>query len=403
LYPIDNAGNNNLGLLYNSIEVFDKAVKHFETAILGDPRIFTPYMNTAFSYLRMAEYDKARSILERYKTLYEDNGRIHNLFFLIYIYEEDFESALKEIEIAINLEPKNFYWLRNKGNLFLITGKWKEAENILKQLLDWEENSAKLQGYESLYDLYTFLGKVKLMKEQAELGLELARQIGGKRWEYNFERKVIFIEEFKGNYKRVIQLSSDFLARIREQDMDWLERASMIDMVRNHLKLGQIKKAQVLSVNLKDQYEKKVLNKKLIRHYYCTEGLILTEQNKHKEAIDTLNRAISMLTNNPGSSWRISFNYALAQVYQKNGDLNKAIEHYMIIINFTISSSISYGNLYAYSLYNLGKIYEEQGKISEAIKFYNKLIELWKDADYDFPELVDAKNRLAVLSNKEFL
>ncbi|MEE9168788.1 MAG: tetratricopeptide repeat protein, partial [bacterium] len=51
----------------------------------------------------------------------------------------------------------------------------------------------------------------------------------------------------------------------------------------------------------------------------------------------------------------------------------------------------------------LGKIYEKKGDTQLAIQNYEKFLDLWKDADKDLPDLIDAKKRLAKLkemSNK---
>ena len=52
---------------------------------------------------------------------------------------------------------------------------------------------------------------------------------------------------------------------------------------------------------------------------------------------------------------------------------------------------------YPKSFYLLGKIYEEKGDKKLAIKSYEKLLALWKNADADLPELIEAKARLAKL------
>ena len=52
---------------------------------------------------------------------------------------------------------------------------------------------------------------------------------------------------------------------------------------------------------------------------------------------------------------------------------------------------------YPKSLYLLGKIYEKKGDQKVAIENYEKFLDLWKAADKDLPELIDAKARLANL------
>ena len=48
----------------------------------------------------------------------------------------------------------------------------------------------------------------------------------------------------------------------------------------------------------------------------------------------------------------------------------------------------------------MGKIYEKKGDANLAVKNYEKFLELWKDADQDLPDLIDAKKRYKALKEK---
>ncbi len=52
---------------------------------------------------------------------------------------------------------------------------------------------------------------------------------------------------------------------------------------------------------------------------------------------------------------------------------------------------------YPKTFYLLGKIYEKKGDINLAVENYEKLLDIWIDADKDLPYLLDAKKRLARL------
>ena len=52
------------------------------------------------------------------------------------------------------------------------------------------------------------------------------------------------------------------------------------------------------------------------------------------------------------------------------------------------------------SFYLLGKIYEQKCDRTLALKNYIKFLEMWKNADEDLPELIDAKKRLKNLNEK---
>ena len=51
--------------------------------------------------------------------------------------------------------------------------------------------------------------------------------------------------------------------------------------------------------------------------------------------------------------------------------------------------------------YWLGVAYEQQGNKEKAINEYKKFMDIWKDADFNSPEMKDAKTRVAKLEGKD--
>ena len=47
--------------------------------------------------------------------------------------------------------------------------------------------------------------------------------------------------------------------------------------------------------------------------------------------------------------------------------------------------------------YWLGVVYEQQGKKQDAITSFENFLNIWKDAEFESPELKDARLRLAKL------
>lgn len=58
---------------------------------------------------------------------------------------------------------------------------------------------------------------------------------------------------------------------------------------------------------------------------------------------------------------------------------------------------LMHGYAYPLGFHLLGKIYEKKGEKQRAIEKTEKFLYLWKDADPDLPDLIDAKERLARL------
>ena len=86
----------------------------------------------------------------------------------------------------------------------------------------------------------------------------------------------------------------------------------------------------------------------------------------------------------------------LARAYQRNGDIDKAIAEYERLITFDPNSKERF-LIHPKYHYRLAKLYEEKGAAQKAIKEYEKFLDIWKDADDDSPELIDAKARLEKL------
>ncbi len=93
------------------------------------------------------------------------------------------------------------------------------------------------------------------------------------------------------------------------------------------------------------------------------------------------------------------FQDVLARAYYLNGELDKAVAEYERLITFDANSN-SKLLIYPKYHYRLAKLYEEKGLKEKTIGELKKFLELWKDADKDLPELVDAKSRLAKLVAK---
>ena len=87
--------------------------------------------------------------------------------------------------------------------------------------------------------------------------------------------------------------------------------------------------------------------------------------------------------------------YQAAQYYIELGEYDQAVAE--------VKKSQSFydpewrGLAYPLGFHLRGKIYEKKGDKQRAIENMEKFLDLWKDADPDLPDLIDAKERLARL------
>jgi len=98
--------------------------------------------------------------------------------------------------------------------------------------------------------------------------------------------------------------------------------------------------------------------------------------------MNRLEQLKSLLADAPGDSF---ITFAIAKEYEKTGDTNEALKHYLMIAEH----DPQYVGLY----YHLGKLYEERGDIPTAISTYKQGMNIAKAAgdDHAYSELAGAK------------
>ena len=95
--------------------------------------------------------------------------------------------------------------------------------------------------------------------------------------------------------------------------------------------------------------------------------------------------------------WRIPLYYHLAECQLAAGQFDEAVtalHQLQVVYAYEWGLRAMY---YPKSFYLLGKIYEQTGDRKLAIENYGKFLDLWKNADEDLPDLIDAKARHARL------
>jgi tetratricopeptide (TPR) repeat protein len=128
---------------------------------------------------------------------------------------------------------------------------------------------------------------------------------------------------------------------------------------------------------------------------------VLLVQDSLKKAISIFKKTPELNVDLPRGQFMAVYNILynkdlVARAYYKKGDLDRAIFEYEQLIT---SNPNKRGRCLIHPLwyYQLARLYEEKDLKEKAIRQYEKFLDIWKDADEDLAELIDAKERLAKL------
>jgi len=293
-----------------------------------------------------------------------------------------FEEGIKALDQVRELFPKRYYATRFIADLYAHQEQYTRAEAELNSLIEEDQPpEAKQMGYSSLTRLYPYMGRFQEALDAADKAIELYYQahdtsnaikwtaikgligiLGGKE----MASKAIGEEKEYSLFQRRYGLQKLWLDLGLIQF--YLENYVAADSIASHLYMGG---HQLIS------------------------SLIQMEQDcAVADSID----------NHPG--WRANANcvqiqifYHLARCYYENGEFDKARRS---LARWRSKWGPKYSRpvFYPKSFYLQGKIHEKKGDRKKAIQNYEKLLDLWKNADEDLPELLDAKNRLAELKKE---
>jgi tetratricopeptide (TPR) repeat protein len=400
LYPDDLLGNKDLGWLYTTIEQWDKATERFKVCIQNNDTDITTYTNQAASYRANGLYDKAQEILEYYLSNFSDNAAIHWDLSYNYLCQAKYDLALIEVDKALSLAPTDLSSLAIKGDIYLYKGDLIKAEQEYQKLLDSEESTVHMLCRISLGILYMLQGKFEESKIQIKQGIELTKKLGEKESESFFHLKLAYLYLKSGNPEKALKECNKSWSSAVEAGSLRFKKFALHSKGLALIEMKLKDEAQRTADELKDEVQKG-LNKKEIRLYYHLLGMLELQKENSAKAIEYFEETISLLPHHSYGPFDMHalFIDSLALGYYKAGNLEKAEEEYKKISALT-TGRLHYGGIYAKSFYMLGKIFEQKDWKGKAIEHYQKFLDLWKDADPGFPEVEEAKKRLASLQKK---
>ena len=395
LYPDDWIGNNNLGVLYRSLEEWEKALESFKTSA-KQHKVMVSCRNLARMYEKLGLYDEAKKVLEDYIENVSDDAGFHIELGYNYLFQRKYDLALEETEKAFLLDPsyRRYYYL--KGDIYHMMGDLPKAEEeYLKSLVAREKN---LDTIRRLAALYLTQGKFEKSREQAESAIKLAPELDIAIAEANSHFYLGYLYWKSGNIESSLEEAGKSINSYIEHDFHSNYRRALGRKGILLVEKGTIDEAQRVAAELNDLVQKSI-NKKDTRYYYLLMGYISLKRKNYSKAIDLFKKGKSLLPfESDINDEHACFLEPLALAYYNAGDLEKSQAEYERITLLT-SGRMGWGDLYVKSFYMLGKIYEQQGDTAKAIENYEKFLDLWKDADPGIAEVEDARERLAGLKN----
>jgi serine/threonine protein kinase/Tfp pilus assembly protein PilF len=386
VYP-DDTNRMDLGFRYMNIEEWEKARKVLEEMLNSDKTIrwreFYEYLCRVYRNLGL--YDKAADMLHLYLEKVPDTNKkwAHQQLSDLHARKGRLKEAFEELDKAYPDEPKGIGYFNIKGHQYLYVGDLEHAEENYRVLLQDEEKIAQIGGNAWMSRIHLIKGQFQKALDDFDQVLALATSIGNKQNERAAYQRSAYIHMRMGDFEKALE----------EIEKAGSDEYFGVFRLKNLVELGRFEEAQKFAEERKAAIEEG-WNKKNMRFYFLLMGHIETKKENFKEAIDYFEQAKALMP--AENEFTGLFLEPLVYAYYKDGRLDDAQEVCETISGFT-QGKLMYADIWPRSYYMLGKIHEKKGEKAPAIDYYEKFLELWKDADLDIPEIEDSKNRVLSL------
>jgi len=363
---------------------YSSAITYMQKVLELDPGFGKAVEHIVWVYREAGDYGKLLEYARQYNEKIPDEesyqwlGEAYNL-------KADFDGATEMNRRYLEAFPTSFGPVRALGMMYIFKGEYVKAEREFKKLLeDSRPLPQRMHGYENLAHLYAYLGKYREAVNMADAALHLSLKSGdADDITAAYVDKAYWLlvghnerEEAEKALNKAAELNAG-------SNFTYYRLFNIYLLMGEYEKTSPLLKSQLLTLS---PFGNLTLRASVHRARGEYEAAI--------NDLETITRLGFVMDKIPQC-------YELAQCYFETGQNEKAIE--AIETMQTLYSYVYAGGphiraaVYPRGFYLLGKIYEQKGDTKRALESYGKFLNLWKDADRDLPELLDAKSHLARL------
>jgi serine/threonine protein kinase/tetratricopeptide (TPR) repeat protein len=386
---------------YQIVNEFEKARQIYLAGLKNDSLDKSLWNSLAYLYAGLGKQGEAMEAVGHYLKIapgepnpYDSKGEIHFVF-------GEIDSALYWYRKAVSFRT-DFVTIEKLGFEAVRRGNYAEAEKYFQQFGSTPDKFQQAQAEGDFLLIPLHRGQFKQVQKQL---LELLASYQAQKlqepvnWAYY---GLAMLAAETGDYATMLQYAQKRSAeRKKENPTGFLHWRDVLALA--HLKRGDSKTAHKIIEELKKELSGREQRQQPVVDYLS--GLLAFEEGNYGLALRQFQKALRPLFPNRAPL----YHYAVCLL--KNGHLAEAVAE---LERLTWWTEVSTGNLNLNFLpalrhwsiasvkahYWLGVAYEQKGDSKKAREEYEKFLEIWKDADFNSPEITDAKVRLERLKGK---
>jgi tetratricopeptide (TPR) repeat protein len=334
---------------------------------------------------------------------------------LLHKQQGDLNEAIRKLELATQVAPDQPLGWTNLGQSYFDAGRYVDARRVIETAIRLQDSTSARVG---LYQVAVLMGDTALADQQIAA-------VRGRRDEVEMFGIRMFAATFRGRLKEAAELAADYQARAVALSRGPQAGNAMMQIAISEALYGlgdravaRVAKAEddgilgdstlddrmVVAAILKDGPAARALLPKALAEQRKSAGSAPEGTSDRERAVKAL---AALAENKPADAVAllepVSFDVSHTDVVNlwtiakmMAGDLPAAAKGLTFLVS-NAGGGLNSTAPYAHAM--LARVQAQMGQSDEARKSYQKLFEIWKDADPDLPLLVQAKAEYAKLGS----
>lgn len=349
------------------------AATYLEKVLQVDPTFERGLQHLTWTYRDQGQYAKMVDVAKRYVNA-SGSTEAYQLLGQAYEFGSQFDAGLKTMLSARELYPTNYDITVSISRFYQFLGQESQAESELKALVqDGKPYEAKRVGYRGLANYYSYFGKYREALRLYDKRIEMtwsAKDTALAAQDY-VVRAWLLIDGWKEVSKGLKEAGKSFPFQDQIKNQNYWGNLSLLYVYHGDY-------AAADSIFKIQWWQQALLSIRYSLQKDCANAELLADSAENAGI-----SSVSLFTRPP-----------LAECQLEAGLYDKALASMMKLRSLKEAARTTQ---YVRSLLLAGKIYEKKGDTRLAIENYGKFLDIWKNADKDLPDYIDAKARLAKL------
>jgi tetratricopeptide (TPR) repeat protein len=382
-----------------------KAIEYFQGALELDPDFEDALNKLGNSYMRLGEFGPARDCFERYAYIMPDNPNAFDCLGELHFREGTLDSAMMHYMKAVHLDPKFIHSWSVMAYIAAIREDYETALGYNQRMIVNATSSGLVAaGYrmKAFYD--HIVGRTSEALEDLATAERLNKNNGndyGIGHDRRLRAMIMYeIGDVSGSQEQFEASLIPFVGTASIEVYRGINLAGqgMCDLKKGEIESARLKLAMIDSLLPGARFRPRFIA--FARDLYMAE--ILFREERFNECTRHCDSVVVPRIFNLSSTALPDYNFPFladqrARAFTKMGEIDEAIAEYKRLLTFDPESEDRRLTNPLYH-YRLARLYEQQGMTADARSEYDIFLQIWKGADPDKPELIDARRRLARLT-----